>query len=137
MLQTTILTIPMFQCSLTAFYCSSENPFSNKQNCYVGSHIIIAGIGFMNLIWLLFVNFFVAVYYYNRNPFSTSFSTCSSNWYNLGRFIVKIAPMLYMMYDPTISFPILFLIVMNISYPAYLLVFSKFLFKYYRYNFKL
>jgi len=45
--------------------------------------------------------------------------------------------MVYMMYDPNIAFPILFLITMNIIYPAYLFVFSKFLFGYYRYNFKL
>ena len=127
----------MFQCSLTAFYCSSGNPFTLTQNFYVGSHILIAAMGFVNLVWILFINFFVAVYYYNRNPFSTTFSTCSSNWYNLGRFIVKITPMLFIMYDPTISYPILFMIVMNVTYPVYLLVFSKFLFGFYRYNFKL
>ena len=137
MLYTTVLVIPMYQCSLTAFYCDSANPFASQQQCYVGPQIIIAAMGFLNLAWLLFLNFFVSLYYYNRNPFSTSYSTVSSNWYNLGRFMVKAAPMTYLMYDPTISFPILFLIVMNISYPAYLFVFSRFLFGYYRYNFRL
>lgn len=135
---TTILTIPMFQTALTAFYCSTtNNPFTMIQKCYEGTELIIAILGFLNLVWLLFITFFYSMYYCNHSPFSSSFVTCSSNWFNLGKFLVKIGPMIYFMYDPTVSFSILFLIIMNALYSTYLLVFSKFLFGYYRYNFKL
>ena len=134
---TTVLTIPVFQTSITAFYCDSSNPFTMSQDCYVGSQIFIVVLGILNCCWLFLINFFYAMYYFNRNPFSECFMTCSSNWFNMGKFIIKIAPMIYMMYDPIFGYPVLFFIVMNASYAGYLAVFSKFLFSFYRYNFKL
>lgn len=136
-LYTTILTIPIFQTSVTAFYCSADNPFTSQQNCYVGSHIIIVIMGILNCMWLLVVNAYYTMYYYSRNPFSSSFMTCSSNWHNLGKFLIKITPMIFMMYDPSFNFSALFLIIMNLAYAGYLAFFSRLLFGFYRYNFHL
>ena len=136
-LYSTVLTIPMFQTSLTAFYCSSDNPFTSIQNCYIDAHILIAILGVLNFVWLVVVSAYYMMYYYSRNPFSDNFMTCSNNWHSLGKLVIKIAPMIYMMYDPQFNFPVLFLVVMNLAYFGYLIVFSKFLFSFYRYNFKL
>jgi hypothetical protein len=136
-LYTTILTIPIFQTSLTAFYCSVDNPFTSQQDCYIGSHIIIVIMGIINCLWLLLVNAFYAMYYYSRNPFSENFMTCSSNWHSLGRFLIKIVPMIFIMYDPLFQYSVLFLIVMNVAYLGCLAFFSRLLFGFYRYNFRL
>ena len=69
-LYTTVLTIPMFQTSVTAFYCAQSNPFTSRQECYVGSHVLIAILGLLNMLCLMLVNVFYAMYYYSRNPFS-------------------------------------------------------------------
>lgn len=45
--------------------------------------------------------------------------------------------MIYILYDPIFEYPVLFLILMNVSYSGYLAFFSKFLFGFYRYNFRL
>jgi hypothetical protein len=99
--------------------------------------ILIAVLGALNFLWLLFVNVFYAMYYYNRNPFSRCFMTCSSNWHSLGRFVIKIAPMIYLLYDQAFEFQLLFLIIMSVSYAGYLAAFSRLLFSFYRYNFHL
>lgn len=64
---TTVLTIPIFQTSITAFFCSNSNPFTNRQQCYISTHIIIAVLGIFNVLWLTLVNFFYAMYYFNPN----------------------------------------------------------------------
>lgn len=98
----TFLTIPVFQTSVTAIYCTDTNPFTAIQGCYSGSQIIIMVMGIFNVLWLLLINVYYSFYYYSRNPFSNNFLTCSSNWWNLGKFIIKITPMIYFMYDPKI-----------------------------------
>jgi hypothetical protein len=67
---TTVLTIPIFQTSVTSFYCSAGNPLTNKQDCYVGGHVLMVMVGVMNCVWLFVVNVYYAMYYFNRNPFS-------------------------------------------------------------------
>jgi hypothetical protein len=132
----TVLTIPIFQTSITAIYCTSINPFTNIQQCYQGSHIIIMILAIFNMAWLLTTNIYYTLYYFIRNPFSANFLTCSSNWWSLGKFAIKITPMIYIMYDPLIQYPTLFLIIMAASYGGYLGIF-RIIFPYYRYNFGL
>ena len=64
------------------------------------AHILIAVLGMLNFLWLIVVNAYYTMYYFSRNPFSESFMTCSSNWHSMGKFLIKVAPMIYMMYDP-------------------------------------
>lgn len=90
----------------------------------------------INMLWLLITNVYYSLYYYGRNPFCHNILTCSSNWWNLGKFTIKITPMAYFAYDPQLNFPILFLIIIAAAHAGYLAVF-RFLFPYYRYNFQL
>ena len=132
----TFLTIPICQTSVTAIYCQSTDPYTAIQDCYSTTELCIAILATVNLIWLLVSNFYFALYYYDRNPFSTNFLTCSSNWWNLGKFAIKITPMLYFLYDASLAYPVLFLVVINACYIGYVGVF-RVLFPYYRYNFNL
>jgi hypothetical protein len=132
----TFLTIPICQTSVSSIYCQDTAPLTMAQDCYSSTHICIAILGMFNIIWLLAINLYFSLYYYNRNPFSANFLTCSSNWWSLGKFVIKIAPMLYFSYDPYLAYPVLFLITMNGSYAGYIAVF-RFLFPFYRYNFHL
>jgi len=51
----TFLTIPVFQTSVTAIYCTDTNPFTAIQGCYSGSQIIIMVMGIFNVLWLLLI----------------------------------------------------------------------------------
>lgn len=132
----TFLTIPICQTSVTSIYCQKTAPLTMAQDCYSSTQIFIVILGVINIVWLLAINLYFSLYYYNRNPFSANFLTCSSNWWSLGKFAVKIAPMFYLSYDPYLAYPVLFLITMNASYGGYIAVF-RFFFPFYRYNFHL
>ena len=126
----------MFQSSINAFYCSSTNPFSLKENCYAGVNLIYSFLGLSNLVWIIVMNFFYSLNYYNRNPFSESVLTCSSNWWSLGSFIMKVGPTLFFVYDPTIQSQVIYVIIMNMCSLVYTLGF-RYLFVYYHYNFQI
>jgi hypothetical protein len=130
----TFLTIPIFQTSVTAIYCSDSLPYTEVITCYDTPQICIFILAIFNLGWLLVTNIYFSLYYYSRNPFYTNCLTCSSNWWNLGKFLYKIIPMGYLIYDPKLEYPILFLIMINGAYLAYLALFKIFL-PFYRYNF--
>jgi hypothetical protein len=132
----TFLTIPICQTSVSSIYCQSTAPLTKVQDCYSSSQVIVAILGAINMIWLVAVNLYFSLYYYNRNPFSANFLTCSSNWWNLGKFAIKITPMLYFSYDPFLAYPVLFLIMINGCYASYIGLF-RILFPFYRYNFHL
>lgn len=132
----TFLTIPICQTSMTSIYCSTSSPFTSILNCNSTSQISLAILGSINIIWVLATNIYFALYYYSRNPFSTSFLTCSSNWWNLGKFAIKIIPTFYFSYDSQLAYPVLFLVMMNGCYAGYVVIF-RIIFPYYRYNFDL
>jgi hypothetical protein len=132
----TILTIPVCQTSISSIYCLPSGPYSAMQNCYSTSQICIAILATINFAWLLLSNLYFSLYYFSRNPFSTNFLTCSSNWWNLGKFAIKITPVFYFSYDSQLAYPVLFLVMINACYGGYIGVF-RILFPYYRYNFDL
>jgi hypothetical protein len=132
----TFLTIPICQTSVLSIYCQREAPFTKIQNCYSSTQICIAILAVINIIWLIVINLYFSLYYYNRNPFSTNFLTCSSNWWSLGKFAIKIIPIFYLSYDPYLAYPVLFLIMINGCYAGYIIMF-RILFPFYRYNFHL
>ena len=132
----TFLTIPVFQTSITSILCLPTSPYSAHLDCYQGNQIFITILAIINVLWLFFTNFYYSLYYYSRNPFYTNALTCSSNWWNIGKFSIKIAPMIYFTYDSNMQFVLLYLIVMTASYGGYVALF-RILFPYYRYNFTL
>lgn len=132
----TIFTIPVCQTAVTSIYCLDSAPFTARQSCYSTTQLFILFLSLINLVWLLMSNLFFALYYYSRNPFSTNFLTCSSHWWNLGKFGIKLVPIFYFAYDPQLEYPVLFLIMMNGCFIGYVALF-RIIFSYYRYNFDL
>ena len=132
----TCLTIPIFVSSITALYCVPGSAFARNQECYEGYGVFIAFLAFLNLVWLGVTNVYFSLYYYSRNPFSRNCLTCSSNWWNLGKFFLKVAPMCFFLYDPKAEFPVLFLVICVGLYGGYIFLF-RLLIPFYRYNFDL
>lgn len=129
----TFLTVPIFQTSLTAIYCLPDTPFMLYETCYSGVSLFIMALGTINMAWLLILNLYYTIYYYSRNPFLANFLTCSSNIWNFGKLSIKIVPMIYLVYDPYLNYPILFLITMTGTYAGHIALF-RILFPYYQYN---
>jgi hypothetical protein len=95
-----ILTIPFFGISLNVLYCdASTNKYSLGQACYEGSHIaycLIATVIIASLLIQWGINWYV---YYNKNPFGTDFLCKYDNNAVLGKFLIKILPIVYMSID--------------------------------------
>ena len=99
-----ILTIPFFGISLNVLYCNSEtNKYTLNQACYQGSHIAYCLIATLVILALLLewgINWYI---YYNKNPFGTDYLSKYDNNAVLGKFLLKILPIVYMSIDKDMS----------------------------------
>ncbi len=96
---TTIFVIPIIQSSIVSIYCSPNSKYSQNMDCYTSSNLVLMFLGVINAIWLILSNLYFSLFYFIGNPFSTSFLAISSNIWNLGKFLVKITPFIYLQID--------------------------------------
>lgn len=96
----TILTVPFFGLSLNVLYCdTSSNRYTLGQECYSGAHIgycLLAGFVIASLFIQGGINWYI---YYNKNPFATDFLAKYDNNAVLGKFFIKIIPIIYVTID--------------------------------------
>lgn len=67
-------------------------------------------LALLNLLWLIFCIFFVFIFYVNRDPFASDYYGSSSNLWMLGKFIIKLAPVIYINVDPYLDFNVLYIV---------------------------
>lgn len=96
--------------SLLAFYCTNNNPYHPGRTCYDTFHLMLIFMGFLNIAWLLIINVYYFMIYYTKNPFvKDNFLVIASPLWKLVKFVVKIVPTGYLIYDVNIVFNYLYM----------------------------
>ena len=96
--------------SLLAFYCTNNNPYHPARTCYDTFHLMLIFMGFLNIAWLLIINVYYFMIYYTKNPFvKDNFLVIASPLWKLVKFVVKIVPAGYLIYDVNIVFNYLYM----------------------------
>lgn len=129
----TVLTIPFFGLSINVLYCDPvSNRYTLGQNCYESAHIgycfLAAFIIFM-LVIAWGINWYI---YYNKNPFSTDFLGKYENNAVLGKFLIKIIPIIYLSVDLNFNYSDVFVFGITACLGGYIFFFR--LFSYHDYN---
>lgn len=99
--------------------CEINNPYSHNIECYQNYHIVLLIFSIINIAWILICTIFIFVLYTNKNPFYTDYySTSTNNWVFI-KFILKIAPIIYININPTLSYGNLYTVgfaILNVVY---------------------
>lgn len=109
-LSNTILISPNLLASISVLTCTSSNPFTRQFTCFQSIHILYVILAFLNLGWVLFCTFFTFAFYINRDPFTSGYYGSSSNLWMLGKFLLKLAPVIYINVDPNLDFAVLYVV---------------------------
>jgi hypothetical protein len=128
-----ILTVPFFGISLNVLYCNAKsNKYTMDQACYQGSHIAYCLIASLVIVGLLIeqgINWYI---YYNKNPFGRDFLSKYDNNAVLGKFLLKILPIVYMSIDNKLSMINVYTIALAAVICGYIFFFR--LFSFHDYN---
>ena len=125
------LAAPGFLLNINIFTCSESSPYSTSGKCYEGFHIILLIMAFVNNLWLIGATAYKTLLYIDRNPFVSNYFSCSSNLWMLGNLVIKIAPPLYLIFDPIMQYNVLYIVSIAILNLSPLAIFRFFL-PYYR-----
>ena len=62
----------------------------------------------LNLLWIIVSNFFIFLFYSDKSLLSATYYATSSNLWVLAKFAVKLAPVIYIVADPKLSYAVLY-----------------------------
>lgn len=129
----TVLTVPFFGMALNVLYCDPiSNRYTSGEECYRGAHI---GYCFLAafIILMLVIGWGISWYiYYNKNPFGTDFLAKYENNAVLGKFLIKIIPIIYMSVDNNFNYSDVFIFGITAILGGYIFFFR--LFSFHDYN---
>lgn len=103
-----IFTLPFLITNASIIICASDNPFCINFTCYSGIHIFYVVMACFNLAWIVSCTLFVFLFYQDRNLLSSNLFAASSNLWLLAKFIMKLAPVIFIVADPNLSFGVLY-----------------------------
>lgn len=94
----------------TNLVCYANNPFSQNFECFSRIHILYFCLALVGMIWCLFCLLYIYFFTLNLNPFSSGMFSCSSNLWVLGKFITKLASVVFILADPELKYDVLYLV---------------------------
>ena len=128
-----VLTIPFFGLSLNELYCDSvQNRYTLGLSCYEGTQLAYCFLSAFIILMLVIgcgINWYI---YYNKNPFGTDFLAKYENNAVLGKFLIKIIPIVYLAIDFELNYSEVFVFGITACLGGYIFFFR--LFSYHDYN---
>ena len=125
----TILTIPFLGISINVIYCNSEsNLYILGSKCYDEVHIAYCFLAAFVLIVLMAQSAIYCYIYFNKNPFNCDFLARNDNNFVVGKFVIKILPIIYLAIDSKMSLINVFSFGLVAVHCAYLFFFRMFSF---------
>lgn len=125
----TILTIPFLGISINVLYCNSQsNWYTLNETCYDGVHLGYCFLAVFVLILLLAQSAIYCYIYFNKNPFNSDFLARNDNNFVIGKFIIKMLPIVYLAIDSQMSLINVFSFGLVAIHCAYLFFFRMFSF---------